>query len=54
MSRSHYLFTSVLVALTLLSSSCKQENAEPKDEGLNPQAKSYLDGMAAKEVSNIV
>ena len=53
MSRSHYLFTCVLVVLTVLSSSCKQEKSEAKDEGWNPQAKSYLDGMAAKEASNI-
>jgi len=53
MSRSHYLFTNVLAVFAVLSSSCKQENAEAKGESRNPQAKSYLDDMAAKEASNI-
>jgi hypothetical protein len=52
MSRSRYLFTYVLVVIAVLSS-CKQEKSEAKDEGWNPQAKSYLDDMGAKEASNI-
>lgn len=42
-----------MAVLAVLLSSCKQEKAEAKEEGWNPQAKSYLDDMAAKEESNI-
>jgi hypothetical protein len=42
-----------LVALAGLSSSCEREEAESRNEGLNPQAKAYLDKMAAKEKSNL-
>ena len=53
MSRSHFLFAHAMAVLAVLLSSCKQEKAEAKEEGWNPQAKSYLDDMAAKEESNI-
>ena len=53
MSRSHYLFTYVLAVLMVFSSSCKRDKVEAKEEGWNPQAKSYLDDVAGKEKSNI-
>lgn len=53
MNRSHLHFAFVMAVLAALISSCKQEKAEAKQEGWNPQAKSYLDDMAAKEESNI-
>lgn len=57
MNPSHYRrtfsFATTLAALAILSSSCKQESTETREERLNPRAKAYLDNMAAKEESNI-
>jgi hypothetical protein len=53
MSRCHFLSPHAIAVLVIFLSSCKQEKAEAKKEGLNPQLKSYLDDLAAKEKSNI-
>ena len=52
-SRSHHLFTYALVVFAAFSSSCKKEKTDAEVEDWNPQAKSYLADMAAKEESNI-
>ena len=53
MSRSRFFFAYTMTLFAALLSSCKQEKTEAKEEGWNPQAKSYLDEMAAKENANI-
>jgi hypothetical protein len=48
-----YSRVAALIILAALSSSCERQNTAKQKKVPNPQAKAYLDDIAAKEASNI-